>query len=138
MKAVDGLEGNAVPGRGSSEGEEAVECFLHNHTANRGESGNIELLQRSHRGRKAPHHAWLGVVRWLAWTFGGIGPKHLQSYLNEFCFRYVSGSRTLEALIACSGTTRTITYRSLVSARSGIRPIRWAFRHPERSRRHAG
>ncbi|CAI6035543.1 IS1595 family transposase [Cohnella sp. JJ-181] len=138
MKAVDGPEGDCVPGSGSSEGDEAMELFLQNHAANRRESDHLEVLKRSHRGRKEPHLAWLGVVRWLAWTFGGIGPKHLQAYLNEYCFRYMYGSRALPALIANVVTTRTITYRSLVGARSGIRPIRWAFRRPVRSRQQAG
>ncbi|WP_255374115.1 hypothetical protein [Cohnella sp. OV330] len=138
MKAVDGPEGNAAPGSGDSEDEEAIELFVQKHTSAGVAPGQWEVLERSHRGRKAPHHAWREVVRWLAWTFGGIGPKHLQAYLNEFCFRRVRGSSMLAELIDCCGTTDTITYRGLVGARSGIRPIRWTFRRPARSKRYVG
>jgi len=138
MKAVDGPEGNAASRRSCTMGEEAVQQFLKLHTVNEGTTGPLEMLERGHRGRTALHLAWREAVRWLAWTFGGIGPKHLQAYLNEYCFRRVCGSAMMTELIGCCGTTKTITYRTLVGARSGIRPIRWAFRRPAQNKRYAG
>ncbi|MDG0809633.1 transposase [Cohnella rhizosphaerae] len=138
MKAVDGPEGDHPAVRGGTDGEESVERFVHLHVAGGEASGHVEPLQRGHHGRAAAHHAWLEVMRWLARTFGGIGPKHLQAYLNEFCFRRISRKEALTELIASCGSTKTVTYRGLVGARSGIRPIKWVFRHPARIQQHTG
>ncbi|CAI6083583.1 transposase [Cohnella sp. JJ-181] len=138
MKAVDGPEGDGRARRGVTDGEEAVERFVQKHVAGGEATGNVEHLARGRRGRKAPHMAWREAVQWLTWTFGGIGPKHLQAYLNEFCFRRLFRNDMLAELIACCGTTETITYRSLVGARSGVRPIPWAFRRPALSHRRTG
>lgn len=138
MKAVDGPEGDHPAVRGGMGGEESVKHFVHKHVAGGEASGHAELLQRGHHGQSRAHQAWREAMRWLARTFGGIGPKHLQSYLNEFCFRRICRSEALAELIASCGSTKTITYRELVGARSGVRPIKWVFRRPARSQQHIG
>ncbi|MFC3799934.1 transposase [Cohnella sp. GCM10012308] len=137
MKAVDGPEGDSAI-RGGTGGEESVECFVQNHVAGGEATGHAELLQRGHHGRSRAHHAWREAVRWLARTFGGIGPKHLQAYLNEFCFRRICRNEVLTELITSCGMTKTITYRRLVGARSGVRPIKWVFRPPARHQQRTG
>lgn len=139
MKAVDGPEGDDAARRGGAGGEEATERFVQKHVAGGDADDRAERLERGHRGQTALHVAWREAVRWLAWTFGGIGPKHLQAYLNEFCFRrLLCRNDMLAELISYCGSTKTITYRRLVGSRSGIRPIPWAYRRPARSGRRTG
>ncbi|MFD2328633.1 transposase [Cohnella sp. GCM10020058] len=137
MKAVDGPEGDDAT-RPGADGEEASEHFVRVHVASGTADNRVQRLERGHRGQTPLHVAWREAVRWLTWTFGGIGPKHLQAYLNEFCFRRIlCRNDMLAELIACCAATETITYRRLVGARSGIRPIPWALRRKARSQRHA-
>lgn len=138
MKAVDGPEGDDAT-RHSADCEETVARFVQKHVADGAAHERAERLERGHRGQTALHVAWRDAVRWLTWTFGGIGPKHLQAYLNEFCFRrLLCRNDMLAELISCCGTTKTITYRRLIGTRSGIRPIPWAYRRPARRQQHAG
>ncbi|MBB6674298.1 IS1595 family transposase [Cohnella nanjingensis] len=56
------------------------------------------------------------AFRWLSATFRGIGAKHLQAYLDEFCYRtnLSAGKRELmDNLPALCAQTITITYRQL-------------------------
>ncbi|MEK0315239.1 hypothetical protein [Cohnella sp. 56] len=137
MKVVDGPEGCAAT-VGSAGSEDMTECFIRQHVAGETAPAHAEMLEPGHRGQAAPHVAWREAVRWMAWTFGGIGPKHLQAYLNEFCCRRLCRNDMLAELIASCGSTRTITYRALVGARAGIRPLKWGHRHRSRSAWRAG
>ncbi|MDI4646319.1 IS1595 family transposase [Cohnella hashimotonis] len=130
MKAVDGPEGNDTTRRGVADGEEAAERFVQRHVAGGLAAGHMKKLEPGHRGRSPLHFAWREAVKWLSWTFGGIGPKHLQAYLNEFCFRLTCRGALLAELIGCCGTRNRITYRGLVGPRSGIRPLKWGYRRP--------
>jgi len=51
-------------------------------------------------------------------TFHGLAPKHLQAYLNEFCFRanrrQFEGQLFNRLLTACISTS-TITYLELIA-----------------------
>lgn len=138
MKAVDGLDTDKASQPGGQCDDDALAHFMKRHAAHGWRADQTEVLRRDHRGQKAPHAAWREAVLWLAWTFGGIGPKHLQAYLNEFCFRRLLRYGMLTELIWCCGRTKTITYRRLVGARAGIRPVRWANRRKERFDRQAG
>ncbi|WP_271750258.1 hypothetical protein [Cohnella sp. JJ-181] len=69
--------------------------------------------------------AWRGAIRWLARTFGGIGPKHLQAYLDEYCFRVNVGADGFNTLLQQCGRTRTITQPELVRKRRNVRSVRW-------------
>ncbi|MDG0812373.1 transposase [Cohnella rhizosphaerae] len=138
IKAVDGPEGDDMAGRDVTDGEEAAERFVQKHVAGGLAAGSATMLPSGHHGRTALHLAWRDAVRWLSWTFGGIGPKHLQAYLNEFGFRLSSRSALLADLIECCGSYRKITYRGLVGTRSGIRPLMWRYRGHARHERGAG
>lgn len=55
--------------------------------------------------------------RWLNCTFQGIGSKHLQAYLDEFCFRLnqqLNQQPTLSKLLQLCSSTPSITYVSLI------------------------
>lgn len=56
---------------------------------------------------------------WLGRLFQGIGPKHLQSYLDQFCYMFNRSSRPLfgELLHHCANM-RTITYPNLINRHS--------------------
>jgi transposase-like protein len=64
---------------------------------------------------------------WLNHTFCGIGAKHLQAYVDEFCFRLNAQLRRMSALDSlmhqCSAT-RTITYKKLIQPKP-VLPVPW-------------
>jgi len=63
----------------------------------------------------------LAARRWLAALFGGIGPKHLQVYLDQFCYDWnQKGAEKFAELLHHCAQTKTILYRELVSR---TRPI---------------
>jgi len=54
---------------------------------------------------------------WINWTFSGIGPKHLQSYLDQYCFGYNQLQRktdSFQILLTHSAATPTLTYPDLI------------------------
>ncbi|MFC5467174.1 hypothetical protein ACFPPD_00460 [Cohnella suwonensis] len=54
---------------------------------------------------------------WINRTFYGIGPKHLQAYLDQYCFSYncsYLGISAFEKLLGVCSATRTITYPMLI------------------------
>ncbi|MBB6635161.1 transposase [Cohnella thailandensis] len=61
------------------------------------------------------------VGYWLNSTFHGIGAKHLQAYLNEFCFRqnasYRGHGSPFGLLLNWCATTRRQTYRTITRPR---------------------
>jgi hypothetical protein len=64
---------------------------------------------------------------WINSTFNGIGPKHLQAYLDEFCYRMNGklqsiGVSMFNHLTRVCATTHSITYLDLTgSSPSGIK-----------------
>ena len=79
------------------------------------------LLTRA-REPRAPEMAAPGVGNAKAFiigTYHGLGAKHLQAYLDEFCFRF--NRRHGEGLLfdrllnACISTSSTVTYEELTS-----------------------
>ncbi|MDB4868865.1 MAG: hypothetical protein JWR03_3198 [Cohnella sp.] len=74
------------------------------------------------------------ACHWLkAGFWGGIGPKHLQAYLNQFCFNWNTKFRERAAfieLLRLSATMRTVIYPVLIGTRLATAP---AFR-PSRLR----
>ncbi|MFD2333015.1 hypothetical protein ACFSR7_27470 [Cohnella sp. GCM10020058] len=119
IKRVDRTR-NVLDGMG------VIERFLLHHAVDSEEEpGEIKIFDRHNRKeRSALHAAWTEAVRWLARTFGGIGPKHLQAYLDEFCFRRMFRSGSLVELVGLCGTTATIIYRKLVGRSLGVYPIK--------------
>ncbi len=55
--------------------------------------------------------------KWINFTFNGIGAKHLQAYLDEFCFRYnhdLNKQPTLTNLLTLTCSTSALTYSKLI------------------------
>jgi len=126
MKCVDIRECKRVSAGHGSTATPALDLFLLHHTSGSDPLGAVHVLDSVKRMERTELHvAWQEAVRWLAWTFGGIGPKHLQAYLNEFCFRRVLRKEALAELIAFCGTTATITYGVLVGRNRGVYRMRW-------------
>ncbi|MDG0811936.1 IS1595 family transposase [Cohnella rhizosphaerae] len=107
-----------------------VECygtFLWRHVTDvKSEIHSIEIVKQSDsEGVTEIGLIWRGVIGWLARTFGGIGPKHLQAYLDEFCYRINAGTNAFATLLNLCGITRTVTLRALVNKRRAVRSVRW-------------
>ncbi|MFC3800643.1 transposase [Cohnella sp. GCM10012308] len=102
--------------------------FLWRHASeNRAGDRRIEIVKASGReGVTALGVVWRGAIGWLARTFGGIGPKHLQAYLDEYCFRINLRTDGFNALLSLCGRIGTITQPELVRKRHGVRSIRWS------------
>jgi len=66
------------------------------------------------------------VTWWIATVYRGIGPKHLQRYLDQFCYVYNRSSSTLyEQLLSDCATSKRITYPTLTqSPARSVRPTR--------------
>ncbi|MCZ8515171.1 IS1595 family transposase [Paenibacillus filicis] len=68
------------------------------------------------------HLKWLHTVisnakAFIGGTFHGLDPKHLQAYLDEFCYRFNRRefkSELFNRLVQCCISTTTITYPELV------------------------
>ena len=108
-------------------GIESYGNFLWRHVVSDSSSiHSIEIVKQSGvEGVTALGLIWRGVIGWLARTFGGIGPKHLQAYLDEYCFRINARADVFGMLVSLCGTVSTITLRQLVSKRSAVHAIRW-------------
>jgi len=64
------------------------------------------------------HTIIFNCKRWILDVFHGVSPKHLQSYLDEFCYRFNRrGQRTdlfRRVLNRCARFTETVTYAQLI------------------------
>lgn len=67
------------------------------------------------------------VTQWLGWIFRGIGPKHLQGYLDQFCYllnrKFQEKTILNDLLIECANTP-TLIYSDLISSPSHTRSLR--------------
>lgn len=108
-------------------GIESFGGFLWRHVSeDRCETRRIEVVNVSDQnGVTSLGVIWRGAIGWLARTFGGIGPKHLQAYLDEFCFRVNVRADLFGTLLSLCGSTPTITYRELVRKPRSVRAIQW-------------
>ncbi|WP_246469276.1 hypothetical protein [Cohnella nanjingensis] len=70
------------------------------------------------------------AFRWLSFSFRGIGPKHLQAYLDEFCFRFNTRYAATQLGFLCA-TTRTITYPQLTKRSFQTRRAPYPIVHPK-------
>jgi hypothetical protein len=74
--------------------------------------------------------AWAGiyVTWWLGRLFRGIGPKHLQVYLDQYCYlQNREQSSLFDNLLKDCAITPRITYSSLIGTTSSTRSVRQAF-----------
>ncbi|TJY42384.1 transposase [Cohnella pontilimi] len=105
-----------------------VESFISENIA----PGTTDLFCVSHYGSaqkiKALSAAKIEAVAWLKIGFwGGIGPKHLQAYLNQFCFnRNVTNRKSsiFDVLFQLCAKTRTLIYPVLIGKRQASTPTR--------------
>jgi|GEM_PF-145431 len=95
------------------------------------------------KDRMVPALVALGAAigQWLNRTFGGIGAKHLQRYLDEYCFRinvHNRGEPVMERLLQGCARTGALTYRELIRRRpvliapwkaKGMPKNRWQGQH---------
>lgn len=57
--------------------------------------------------------------KWINNTFHGLGPRHLQAYLNEFCYRLnqrFKNQQIFERLVHLCATSRAISYSDLTAS----------------------
>jgi hypothetical protein len=70
---------------------------------------------------------WLsyGVTWWLGGLFRGIGPKHLQVYLDQYCYLWNREEQSMfsDLLRECS-ITKTVTYPLLTGSSLNMRSMR--------------
>jgi len=106
----------------------APESFILRHVAPEAR-GDVVVTRRKDRPRELLD-VGVKLEQWLAWIFRGIGPKHLQRYLNHFCYWWNerNGSMFADLLQWCAATP-TITYPALTGrAPRASRPVRTAER----------
>jgi transposase-like protein len=80
-------------------------------------STEIVIQRYVPRSRKKALPSFLQASAWLWRTFRGIGPKHLQSYFDEFCCRFnlaIKYPDVFARLLHITATCRTITGRTLI------------------------
>lgn len=88
--------------------------FLHDHI--RPYSHKNAAFYPRYRFFRLPHisRLWNAANHWLNSTFHGLGPKYLQLYLDEFCFRVnlsVAGTPIFEQLVQlCLSNTANLKY----------------------------
>ncbi len=61
--------------------------------------------------------AWMGnyVTSWIGRVFRGVGPKHLQSYLDQYCYSYNGGEDYLfTSLLTDCIQTKRMTYSEII------------------------
>ncbi|MBU5442695.1 transposase [Paenibacillus sp. MSJ-34] len=92
-----------------------VEHFIDRYVDPKAAAGAI-VTRRIGRDRNLTLIRLAGEVEtWLACRFGGIGSKHLQAYLNHYCYMFNhSQPSPLKSLFNSCVTSRTITYPELV------------------------
>lgn len=63
------------------------------------------------------------VEKWLNGAFRGIGPKHLQAYLDQYCFSmngHLRNSPLVEQCLSCCAHEKKITLRELVARPANV------------------
>jgi transposase-like protein len=93
-------------------GKPGVESFINQHT----DSRDVTVFPRFGKLQPVLNQINRQMRDWLNDTFHGIGPKHLQAYLDEFCFRLNLKLRNipvLAELLHWCATTPTRIYKDL-------------------------
>jgi transposase-like protein len=110
------VAGDDIVGRSASHG--AIRKFQQSHV----KPNAIEVI--SDLGRHIRERSLLlnqigkAAANWLNSTFKGIGPKHLQGYLDQFCYQWnhaVQGVSSVAQTIYCSAASPRITYKDLIA-----------------------
>ncbi|MBT9166522.1 MAG: hypothetical protein DDT25_01210 [Chloroflexi bacterium] len=78
-----------------------------------------ESPERASRLTPHIHRVFSNLKTWLAGTYHGVDPKHLQSYLDEFTFRFnrrATPMAAFQTLLGISVRKAPLTFKALVSA----------------------
>lgn len=88
-----------------------------------GKDGYTHIAREFNYHDNPEHLKWLHTVignvkAFIAGTYHGLGSKHLQSYLDEFCYRFNRRSfkgQLFNGLLNACALTSTVTYNELVA-----------------------
>lgn len=76
------------------------------------------ITQKFSRNRHFPLiQMSIQASNWINFTFNGIGSKHLQSYLDQFCYAFnspIRNSNRFSSLLLHSATTPALNYPTLI------------------------
>lgn len=100
-----------------------IDAFVSEHTDGR----NVRTPARFDKSLPSLTGFKRGACAWLNFTFNGIGAKHLQAYLDEFCFRINAMLRdlpVLNRLIRLCAATNTLIYKVLIREKP-VLPVPW-------------
>lgn len=99
----------------------AVDRFIRRHVEPDAATGTI-VSRRMGRGlNRSLFHIAQNAEQWLACLFRGIGCKHLQAYLDQYCFTINNKKSLLQKLFQSCMVSRTITYSTLTGRSSKLR-----------------
>jgi len=87
-------------------------------------------IKRCSKSNPSLHPLKYQLGQWLNDTFYGIGPKHLQAYAAEFCYRLNLAFRNLppfRSLLRHCAATRVLIYKDLIRSRPVLPPAWLAF-----------
>ncbi|WP_438448012.1 hypothetical protein [Gorillibacterium sp. sgz5001074] len=97
----------------------AARSFIRDHVSESSKrSCSIHLLRFAPARTKIARPLFRGACLWLNQTFRGIGKKHLQAYLDEFCCRTnltLSSAPIFAGISHICAAFGTITYRALTT-----------------------
>ena len=63
------------------------------------------------------HRVFANLKRWALGVYHGLRPKHLQSYLDEFVFRFNrrrNRPAAFQSLLRIGAATKPVTYKMLI------------------------
>ena len=80
----------------------------------------VEFARRGAFGRqKKLFSLTKELTRWIRRTFRSLGRRHIQAYLNEFCYRVnkqLQNKPIFESLVQLCATTKKVTYRDITQS----------------------
>ncbi|WP_209812067.1 transposase [Ammoniphilus resinae] len=91
------------------------------------EESQVEFITERLKPRKLKKGYPIFTIaqRWINETFHGIGGRHLQAYLDEFCYRLnrlLQKAPLFGSLIQCCASSKAVSYRTIVGRRKRFKP----------------
>jgi len=97
--------------------------FIMTHVAPEARRSAVYTRRIKERNRELFQIVW-GAENWLADVFRGIGPKHLQAYLDQYCYVWNRKGRPLFGeLVRWCASVPTVTY-PMLTRKKPVRPKR--------------
>jgi transposase-like protein len=95
-----------------------MEAFMEQYVES--DTSTIEFITQRVKPRKLKklYPFFVQTKQWITQTFHGLGPLHLQAYLNEFCYRLnlkLQKQSVFANLVPLCLNCRRITYSTLIS-----------------------